>query len=313
MLRLSFNMFKIVILVTVIGSLVGCASLLGTDVINSHVLTLEKRIKQLETTIQTSNVDLKGDLKRLGQVIAKMNTNIGSIEGQLQKQSGDIDLLHRVVGKDDAVTYLQDNNEGLLKETQYLQQDIFSLKKGLEELSLQLTEKLKEDLKIHLEELSAKIADVEKKVDEIDLKIEELEKNNKTAAKASSAKKPLASLKEARLAYQKKFYTKLSREIPGLIPKMTKKTSVEELSFYYANSILSLGNLEKGALELKKFIDTNPRAEWRRKATLRLADAFRYRGEKDIATLYYDEVIEKFPNSEEAQTASQRRAKMVSP
>lgn len=83
------------------------------------------------------------------------------------------------------------------------------------------------------------------------------------------------------------------------VPEPTGKKG----SFEMAEDFFEKKEWRKAALAYQKFRDENPKSKRFPKATLRLGQAFQELGMKDDAKTFFEEVVAKYPSSDEAKQA----------
>lgn len=128
--------------------------------------------------------------------------------------------------------------------------------------------------------------------------------------KGSKKKNRLRSLKDLQNAFNKKLYPKVVEDAPTLLKKVRKTSSKEEIKFLHAESLYKLGKLRDAALKFNDFIESKPSDKRLPQAKLRMGDCFRHLGDKATSRVYYSEVIDQFPESDQAKTAKQRLEKL---
>lgn len=77
----------------------------------------------------------------------------------------------------------------------------------------------------------------------------------------------------------------------------------EKGAFDLAEDYFTKKEWRKAVLAFQKFRDQNPKSKRFPKATLRIGQSFQELGMKDDAKTFYEEVVAKFPKSEEAKQA----------
>ena len=78
---------------------------------------------------------------------------------------------------------------------------------------------------------------------------------------------------------------------------MTKQSSQYELDYLYAESLFKLGNLKDAAIEFHDFLDSKPPVKYLPHAKMRMGDCYRHLGDKETASIYYEELITEFPKA----------------
>jgi len=129
--------------------------------------------------------------------------------------------------------------------------------------------------------------------------------------KSSEKKKTrLSTLSALQAAFDKKLYPRVVEDAPILLKKVKKSSSKEEIKFLHAESLYKLGKLRDAALKFNDFIESKPSDKRLPQAKLRMGDCFRHLGDKATSKVYYSEVIDQYPDTDQAKTARQRLEKL---
>ena len=280
---------------------VGCASTQMVEKMGKEIFALKTRVHELDTKLKYANTDLQGNTERAHQGLASVGVKLDGIERRLQLLSGKLDLMQKALGEERLTPFVQEGGDAL-GEMVSLQKEVTRLQESLQNLFEELTVKITENvLKVVLDE-----------TDKLEKKMIALEEKLSGSGKKRQGKNALASLAQARRAFEQRRYVKLKKDIPGLIPKMQKASSKEELRFYFAQSLFRLGELSAAAKAFNEYVQTKPKASYMRRSQLSLGDIYRLSGDKETAKIYYSELIETYPDSEEAEKAQKKLAGMDS-
>ena len=292
----KINFFVFFILISAFTS--GCVHkhLENIEKLNQQAFSMKNRIDEIEKDLKTT---VKGTQAESYKSIANINNRISKLEKEQRKIIGTEEKLTKVIGKSLIDKTLQEQ-QSILEQHLALKKRVSDLNDGLVNTLSELDKSQKEQIK--------KL--VEAALSENAKEIEEFKEQVMSKLKPSTSQKKLASLKQARNAFQQRRYLKLKNEIPQLIPKMKLATSVEELGFYYAESLFKLGELSKSAIEFSDYLKTNPKDLYFKKSTLRLGDIYRLFADKETAKIYYEELIRQFSKSEEAKIAANHLKKL---
>ena len=251
----------------------------------NKIEAIDDQVKKANSQISQINTQSRKDLLVIDSKIKALDSKLNKIEGKL-------DALSKAIGEEQIASYVQEGEDilsnltDLNQHTSLIRDDFSSM---LTELSSSIEKKQANTMEVALQEFAVEVEKLKEQISTI---------------KAPSASKKLASLKQARQAFNDRRYLKLKNEIPQLLPKMKLDTSVEELGFYYAESLFKLGDLSESAISFTDYLKTQPKESYYRKSTLRLGDIYRLFADFETAKIYYQELIEKYPDSQQAKIAS---------
>ena len=168
-----------------------------------------------------------------------------------------------------------------------------------------------------LKKVETRIAGIEKRQKEILKHLEKIAKTRLDSAtakaapsrKSSKSKTTINSVSRANQAFRKKQYTKLVQVLPSLAKKYKGKNK-NTLNFLYAESLYNLGRVNEAALAFDGLFKTEKYGPRLRKVYLRMGDCFRRMGDGKTATIYYEELIEKYPKAHESMAAGSHLSKL---
>ena len=75
------------------------------------------------------------------------------------------------------------------------------------------------------------------------------------------------------------------------------------MKYFYSESLFKLGRISEAAIAYDALMKEKNLAEKTSKVRLRMGDCFRFLGETKAALLYYQELIDKHPKTDEAKYA----------
>lgn len=253
-----------------------CMTVKSEQRLRDDMFKLQTRLLELEKGMQKKSAGNAERSENASKGVASVSTSIDSLEREVQQLSGQVDMFSYALEK------------GEMPGAMASKDSLFSRLSNIEERVAQIEETQK-DILTMIEQ--SKKLDTEKKA-------------SKTIELKSTTR--IASLAQAREAFEKRRYAYLKRDIPQLKTKMTKQSSKKELSFLYAESLYKLGSLKDAAIEFNNFLDSKPPKEFLARAKMRMGDCYRHLGDRDTAAIYYEELISEFPSSSEAASARER-------
>lgn len=117
----------------------------------------------------------------------------------------------------------------------------------------------------------------------------------------------MTSIKAFRQALDAKQYRHISEDAPAALKKLSGK-SHSELAFILAESLYKLGRLRDAALQFNELLANPDLAHLKAKMHMRLGDSFRHLGDFKAAIAFYSDLLESYPDSEEAKYAKEHVA-----
>lgn len=170
---------------------------------------------------------------------------------------------------------------------------------------------------------------IAKTLGEVTARLDALEENqNKILAaidKAIEAKKPdkkekekpqkksssLKSYDDIKAAFEKKKYKVIAEEGPKLVDDIKSKKDKQDALFMLAESHFKSGQIREAALRFNEFQETKPKEkEKMAQSLLRMGDCFKELKDIETAKIYYQELLQKYANSDEAKEAKSKLAKL---
>ncbi len=247
---------------------VGCLTSSDKKELQDELFTARTKILALETQLQAS-----------GQRGASSSVQIDSMQTDLQRMQGELDLL-RIGIKNGRLPGGKEDEPSIATTLEDLQQKIEALEKAQGEM---------------LKALS---------------KVKSSRGSDKKATKGDSgSKEKLKTSESFETAFKEKKYSAIAEEAPGLLKKKQLKHG-DRVHYLYAESLFKLGQLEEAALEFDKLLKIPSLSASYPKIQLRLGDCFRRLGDKATALLYYGELTAKSPNTPEATSAEEQMKKL---
>ena len=242
--------------------------------LNADIYNLQQRTFELEKRLLEKNDTQIKTSETTKKKIASTTTTLEKYEIEIQKLKGDIDALK--VGVRTGQIPGEEVEEGTLI---YTINDILSRLENVEEAQAELLTAIRGD-----------------------------KKNKKSSKKTSNTS--VKNLAELEKLFDRKLYPKVVKEAPTLVKKTKKKSSKERIKFLQAESLYKLGKLRDAALQFNEFLDSKPSKEHTAHAKLRMGDCFRHLGDTATSRVYYSELIEEFPDSDQAELAEKRLEKL---
>ncbi len=250
----------------------GCVSLSDGRKMKSEIDQMKAKMLELGVKLQEESKAAKSTGKQASLGIASTSTRVEKLTTDVQRIKGELD----------------------------------ALKVGVKTGRLPGTADDPESLGNIIEDLKQRVAELEETQREV---LKSLQKKSKSKSKKSANK--LKSIKDFRMAFGKKQYRYIVDNAPSAI-KRNKGNVKQELLYMEAESLYLLGKLRDAALKFDSFLKGAPPSNLKPKAQLRLGDSFRHLGDKDTALIYYQELVDSFPKSDEAKDAVKKIEKLGS-
>lgn len=251
---------------------VSCVTPAEERQIRDDIAGLQARMLDMENAVNETGRSISN---RSNQHAASTNTRLDKIERDLQRIKGDIDTL-RVGVITGQMPGISSENEGSVAQ------------------SLEL---IRERLQVVEEE--------QKRVIEA---IDKANKGTKKNAKRTDRNK-VSNLKEMRRAFDEKRYAHVADSGAQVVRKQKKQSNKQQALYLFAESLYKLGRLRDAALRFNEYLELKP-SEHVAHAKMRMGDCFRHLGDKDTARIYYEELLSKHQDSDEAEKAKDRLAKL---
>lgn len=240
----------------------------------ADIFNLQTRLLTLERDFTDTLKESKGSADSAIKRLASTRAEVDRLSSEMQKVRGDIDALRIGV-----VT-------GKMPGTETMQAG-----------SVAAT----------LARLEERLASLEQSQNEI---VEAINKAGvKKNSKKSVSRKTSASLSELQEAFDAKKYKIVTEDALRFIKDGDAK---ERAQAYYlmAESYFKLGDMRIAALKYNEFLEIKPPSSFLPIVKMRLGDCFRNLGDAGTAKIYYQELINEFPTSNEAAKAKERLAEI---
>lgn len=257
--------------------LTSCMTFKAEKEMRDDIFKLQTRLLEVEGNLEKDQEGMSQKTTTATRGVASVSASVDALEREIQRLKGEVDTLKYALSNG-SMPGGGDENE----------QSIFSKVTTIEERIGKIEQTQKDILDL-----------VSKK---------KFSSNSKKAGSKYALKNQngLATLSQARKAFKDRKYAYLKRDVPELRKKMTKKSSVFELDYMYAESLFKLGSIKDAVLKYNDLIDSNPPSKYLLPAKMRMGDCYRYLGEAEMATIYYEEVVAEYPKSNEAAKAKER-------
>jgi TolA-binding protein len=236
--------------------------------------------------------------KEIRSDIFNMQTRLLTLEGQLNE------------GKQVAQTSGDSQNKRLASTSAELERmnheikkisgEIDSLKVGVTMGQMPGQEKAPEG------SVAAQLADIKERLQAIEATQSEIEAKlaTKRPSKTSDSGTPSvhADIDSLQKAFDRKKYKEVVQDAPTVLRKSKAKTK-EQATFLYAESLFRLKRYQDAAIQYNELTELKPDQKLQASAKFRLGECFRFLGDKDASKAFYQEVVQKFPESPEADKA----------
>lgn len=286
MIRLrSFNPWPLLTCGTLL-SLAACMTPAEEQQIKDDIFGLQSRVLQMENQLSAQGKEISTATNRQE---ASIGTRMDKIAIEIQRMKGDIDAL-RIGVSTGQLPGADPDQEGSVAKT----------------LS-QITERLSavEDNQNKILGVIYKSTDPKKSDKKETGKEKEKDKAKAVEKKTSSLK----TVDDLRAAYEKKKYKLVAEEGTKFLTTVKGKKDKQEATYIIAESMYKAGEIREAALKYNEFIESKPKENMSH-ALLRMGDCFKQLGDAETAKIYYQELIQKFSNTEEAKLAKDKLAKL---
>ena len=275
--------------------------------------------------VTTEDMDqMKGNVFRLQMESATQKKDISEIKGSLSDISKDITSL-----KEYSLSAMKESQSSLVTQTSDISKEVQALKGRFDENKYFMDKTIK-DLLSERELQQARIAKLENELKEVKTKISDsLEKketadsrdNSKEAsattaetkeAKAADINDPLKLYDDAHIDFKEKKYAEARRKFDKFIKDFPKHELLPNAYFWAGESDYADKKYEDAILSYESFLKKYPKHEKAKGAMLRQAFSFVEIGDKKTGKVLMEKVIEKYPNSREAELAEKKIGEMLS-
>ena len=235
------------------------------------------------------------------------NVNVRLLKLERQVQTGGKVLEEQANTK---IATTNSSVEDVKADIQFLKGEVDTLKQAFKSGELPGLPSTEPSIAKSLQALSAKIHDLEeaqlKMLDALETRshTKDTGKDKGADKAASNSSKGMKTSKDAYAALEARKFKVLIDHLPGLI-KEAKGKEQEEFKFVYSESLFKLGKIKEAALAFSDLSKNKHLHSKQAKIQLRMGDCFRYLGDKKTAQVYYQEIIQKYPKSDEAEKAKE--------
>ena len=254
-------------------ALPSCMSVKDGRTLRKDLFNANTRIIALEKQLLDETSKSQNSGKAASMRIASSTTKMDRLERDVRKMRGEVDTLR--VGVVTGQMPGQSSGQGSIAET--------------------------------LESIKERLVKVEETQSEILSSLEKRSKRKKRSQKKNSQK--LKKLTDFKSAFTKKRYKQINQDISKTIKK-SKGKEKQELKFIQAESMFKLGAIREAALKFNQYSESYPSDSRMHHIQMRMGDCFKFLGDLDTAKIYYQEVIDKYPNSNSAKTSTTRLNKL---
>lgn len=251
----------------IIFGFTGCMSVSDGRTLRQDLFESNTRILAMEKQLQNQSVQTEDSGKKASMRIANSTTKIDRLERDLRNIRGEVDTLR--VGVVTGQMPGQTEGQGSIAETLQM-----------------LQERL-----VKLEETQAEVLNMLQK------------KNKKKRSNNSNGK--LKKLPDFKAAFEKQQHKTVIKDIEAAIKKANGKEK-QELKYIQAESLFKLGSIREAALKFNQFSESYSSDSRMHHIQMRMGDCFRQLGDSDTAKIYYQEVIDKYPDTDSAKTSTTR-------
>ena len=265
-----------------LGIVAGCMTPAEKRQMKNDMFSLQTRVM----TLESAHVEGKQENATVGEAqkrrLATTSSEVERLQGEMLRMKGDIDALR--------IGVTTGNMPGQEPSANSLGMQLKDLQDRLTVLEEQQAELAAAIARVGSKAPAGKGADA-KKGDRADAK--KGDRNSMTT---------VAQLADA---FEKKRFKHITEDAPSII-KSAKGKDKEEASFLYAESLFKVGRLRESALQFNDFLESKPSSKHVPTAKMRMGDSFRHMGDNATAKIYYEELVQKYPQSPEAEKAKER-------
>lgn len=183
-----------------------------------------------------------------------------------------------------------------MEQKKLVQDQVVTLQKSAADQTAKFNE-----INTDLREMNGRIEVLEKQVGQLALLLKD--KQGGDAQKNSELERKLSALQEEIVKLEGQVVV-MAQDLQNL--KTQKAPASDKSSFRAAEELFAKKEWKKAILAYQKFRDKNPKSKKFPKATFRIGLAFTELGLTDEAKTFFEEVIAKYPKSDEARKAKSR-------
>ena len=130
--------------------------------------------------------------------------------------------------------------------------------------------------------------------------------DRKNSVRQNKKRKKITTVDGLRTAFSKKRFTHIFEDARGVVKRVRNEDSRQEAMYLYAESTYKLGKIRDAALHFNELVDFASDGKYVKTAKVRLGDCFRHLGDVATAKLFYEDIIDAYPKSDEAQRAAEK-------
>lgn len=231
--------------------------------------------------------------------IESLKKKTTSLEKNTSERDKTVDQVHRKT-----TASLESEVERLKLVVSQLQGEIQSLRMGVDAGEMPGTENPLSPAK-RIQALEEKITELSEKGSQTSSRKKAEGKSEETASAIT-----IDSASELRKAFEAKKFKDVISAYPSLAAEFKKPSSKEESLYYYGESLYQTAQYSDAALSLNEFIDKFPKSTKILAVKIRMGDSYIKLGDKDVAKVYYDEVVKQGGTSAEAKLAKSKLSKL---
>ncbi|HCZ12688.1 MAG TPA: tol-pal system protein YbgF [Nitrospiraceae bacterium] len=269
--------------------------------------------------VTTEDMDqMKGDVFRLQRELAAQKKDTSEIKGSLSDISKDITSL-----KEYSLSAMKESQSSLVTQASDISKEVQSLKGRFDENKYFMDKTIK-DMLSERELQQAKIAKLENELKEIKAGSEKKEtpasqENRKETeppetkeAKADDINAPKKLYDEAHIDFKEKKYADARRKFEKFTKDFPKHELLPNAYFWAGEADHADKRYEDAILSYESFLKKYPKHEKAKGAMFKQALSFIEMGDKKTGKVLLEKVMEKYPNSREAELAEKKIGEMLS-
>lgn len=269
--------------------------------------------------VTTEDMDqVKGNVFRLQMESATQKKDISEIKSSLSDISKDITSL-----KEYSLSAMKESQSSLVTQTSDISKEVQALKGRFDENKYFMDKTIK-DLLSERELQQARIAKLENELKEIKTGSEKKEiptsheSRKETAspetkeAKADASNDANKLYDDAHIDFKEKKYAEARRKFDKFTKDFPKHEFLPNAYFWTGESDYADKKYEDAILSYESFLKKYPKHEKAKGAMLKQAFSFVEIGDKKTGKVLLEKVIEKYPNSREAELAEKKIGEMLS-
>jgi TolA-binding protein len=240
------------------------------------------------------------DVMQLQEDVFKAHTRLLKLEQKLNNEAGQARNKEESTNKNIASTGVQ--LDRMNSDMERMRGDLDALRVGIKTGSLPGEPQDENSLSGRIGSMASRLSALEEAQGEM---LKTMAQQKTVSAGGGSKKQSLSSLDSFNKALSAKKYKEINEEAPEKLKTLSGK-SQQELRLIYAESLFRSSKHSDAALVYHELIKTNSLPEKQPYMYLKIADAFRLLKDKEAASVYYKELIAKFPKAEEAGKAQRQ-------